>query len=392
MNESTQPNSRSQTDRVCGRSASSTVVSRSSSTDSVSDPPTIRESSNRHTNPGAISEVAASDCSIAESRSVVIAALIANGAIAILKFVGYLLTQSPAMLSETYHSVSDTGNQVFLLIGIRYSEREADREHPFGYGKAQFFYSFLVAVLLFGIAGWESAKHGYEALVHHETATAEGAATVLSFSFPGVWVNYAVLIGAILFESYALWKAYQGMKAQMNLHGWDSFAETFKKTSEVSTLTAFTEDTIAVSGAGIALFGIYLTRVTGNYIYDAASALLIGLLLMGFAVALAWENKRLILGESLPAEQERCLRELVRNADGVTRIVDFRTVFFGPGQLLVAADVAFNPDFDTVEIDEYISMIEDDLQQLETQVQKVYIEPERPSRSSGGALSSGTAA
>lgn len=90
---------------------------------------------------------------MASSKSVVIAALIANGAIAVLKFLGFLLTGSPAMLSETYHSVSDTGNQVFLLVGIRYSEREASDRHPFGYGKAQFFYSFLVSVLLFGIAG-----------------------------------------------------------------------------------------------------------------------------------------------------------------------------------------------------------------------------------------------
>ena len=91
---------------------------------------------------------------MAGSRSVVLAALVANGAIAVLKFVGFLLTASPSMLSETYHSISDTGNQVLLLVGLRYGSREADRRHPFGYGKAQFFYSFVVSMLLFGIAGW----------------------------------------------------------------------------------------------------------------------------------------------------------------------------------------------------------------------------------------------
>ena len=90
---------------------------------------------------------------MASSKSVVLAALVANGLIAILKFIGFLLTGSAAMLSETYHSISDTGNQVFLLIGIRYSGRDRTRKHPFGYGKAQFFYSFLVSVFLFGIAG-----------------------------------------------------------------------------------------------------------------------------------------------------------------------------------------------------------------------------------------------
>ena len=128
------------------------------------------------------------------------AALVANGAIAILKFFGFLLTGSPAMLSETYHSVSDTGNQVFLLIGLRYGSRAADDRHPFGYGKAQFFYSFLVSVFLFGIAGWESVKHGYHEM---RVALGEGAAhggaepaTLLGQTSPPVYVNYGVLLGA----------------------------------------------------------------------------------------------------------------------------------------------------------------------------------------------------
>ena len=322
---------------------------------------------------------------MAESKSVVIAALIANGAIAILKFGGFLLTGSAAMLSETYHSISDTGNQVFLLIGIRYSGREASRSHPFGYGKAQFFYSFLVSVFLFGIAGWESAKHGYDAIMHPHVSE-QGPATLLGFTFPAVWVNYGVLIAAILFEAYALKKAYAGMKADMNQHGWNSLWEAFRKTSNVTTLTAFTEDSIAIGGAGIALFGVFLSRYTGNPIYDAVSALLIGLLLMGFAVALAWENKRLLLGESLPKSEEQKLRSIVAEWDGVTGIVDFRTVYFGPEQLLVAADVAFENGFDTAEMDERISDLERALIEANGSIFKVYIEPEtrRTGRASAG--------
>ena len=141
---------------------------------------------------------------MAESKSVVIAALVANGAIAVLKFVGYLLTGSPSMLSETYHSISDTGNQVFLLVGIRFSSKEANTQHPFGYGKAQFFYSFLVSVFLFGIAGWESLKHGYDAIVHPHPP-GEGTATlpVLDVTFDAVLVNYGVLVGAI--DGVATW-------------------------------------------------------------------------------------------------------------------------------------------------------------------------------------------
>ncbi|MFB6088088.1 MAG: cation diffusion facilitator family transporter, partial [Haloarculaceae archaeon] len=136
---------------------------------------------------------------MAGSKSVVLAALVANGAIAVLKFGAFLLTGSPSMLSETYHSISDTGNQVFLLIGIRYSEKEPSGSHPFGYGKAQFFYSFLVSVLLFGIAGWESLKHGYRAVVTGHSAT-PSTVTVASVTFDAVYVSVAVLLGAIAFE------------------------------------------------------------------------------------------------------------------------------------------------------------------------------------------------
>ncbi|WP_435360081.1 cation diffusion facilitator family transporter [Haloarchaeobius sp. DFWS5] len=312
---------------------------------------------------------------MASSKSVVLAALFANGAIAILKFFGWTITGSPAMLSETYHSISDTGNQVFLLVGIRYSGKESTRSHPFGYGKAQFFYSFLVSVLLFGIAGWESAKHGYHAIMHPKPPELRSE-TLLGFTFPGIWVNYAVLIGAIVFEAWALAKAYKAMKIQMERHGWETFREAFKKTSDVTTLTALTEDTIAMAGAGIALFGVYLTRVTGDGIYDAVSAFLIGLMLMGFAVALAWENKRLLLGESLPEDEENPLRKIVRDHTGVQKVEDFRTVYFGPNRLIVTADVAFDADMDTEDIDDTITAIEHELQEHDEAIKKVYIEPE----------------
>jgi cation diffusion facilitator family transporter len=312
---------------------------------------------------------------MASSKSVVYAALFANGAIAVLKFVGYLLTQSPSMLSETYHSISDTGNQVFLLIGLRYGERSRTREHPFGYGKAQFFYSFLVSVFLFGIAGWESVKHGYDAIMHpHAPDLADP--TVLGYTFPGIWVNYAVLIGAILFEAYAFKKAYTNMKGQIERHGWSGFREAFRKTSDVTVLTALTEDTIAMAGAGIALLGIYLTRVTGNPLFDAVSAFLIGVMLMGFAMALAWENKRLLLGESLPDDEERKLRDLVAAYEDVNRIVGFRTVYFGPEEVLVTADIEFADHLDTGEMDDRITAIEDELMAANEAIEKVYIEPE----------------
>ncbi|MGB9930497.1 cation diffusion facilitator family transporter [Haloarcula amylolytica] len=322
---------------------------------------------------------------MAGSKSVVIAALIANGAIAILKFFGFLLTGSAAMLSETYHSISDTGNQVFLLIGIRFSERERNRRHPFGYGKAQFFYSFLVSVFLFGIAGWESAKHGYNQLTaggHGGGGHAGEAVEFLFFSFQPpawldpLWVNYTVLVGAFVFETYALIKARAEMKRQIDRNDWSGYREAFRKTSDVTTLTALTEDTIALAGIVIALVGLFLEQQTGNPFFDRISALLIGIMLMGFALALAWENKRLLLGESLPTDEEQRLREIIMQNEHVTEIVGFRTVYFGPNEIIVFADLQFDPALDTESMDDEITTLESAMQDTNGDIRKVYIEPE----------------
>jgi cation diffusion facilitator family transporter len=327
---------------------------------------------------------------MAGSKSVVMAALVANGAIAILKFLGFLLTGSAAMLSETYHSISDTGNQVFLLVGIRFSGREANRQHPFGYGKSQFFYSFLVSVFLFGIAGWESLKHGYNELTAHGGHGGEAAAGIdflfIQYTPPAwldpLWVNYAVLLGAFAFETYALIKARAEMQRQMERNDWGSYREAFRKTSDVTTLTALTEDTIALVGIIIALVGLVFAQVTDNPVYDQLSAVLIGVMLMGFALALAWENKRLLLGESLPADEGRRLRDIVSGNENVESIVDFRTVYFGPKEVIVSADVAFRDGLETGRMDEVITAIEDDLEAANGDVRKVYIEPEAASDAS----------
>jgi cation diffusion facilitator family transporter len=316
------------------------------------------------------------------STGVVLAAMFANGGIAVLKFVGFLLTGSPSMLAETYHSISDTGNQVLLLVGIKYSGQEATRTHPFGYGKAQFFYSFLVSVLLFGIAGWESLTHGYEKLREGGHETAAGPPEFLGFtidvSLPvdAFWISVAILLGGIVFETWAFWKARAELKRQMDTYGWSGYRETFDRTSDITTLTAFTEDTVALIGLVVALFGITAHRVTGNPIYDALGAIVIGVLLMGFAVLLAVENKRLILGESLHESVERELRAVVKEHEAVVHVDDFRTMFVGAQQVLVAADVSFDPELDAGEIDAAIEEIETGMRELDDRVKTIYVEPE----------------
>lgn len=313
---------------------------------------------------------------MAGSKSVVLAAFVANGAIAVLKFGAFLLTGSPSMLSEVYHSISDTGNQVFLLVGIRYSDRAADQDHPFGYGKAQFFYSFLVSVLLFGIAGWESVKHGYEAIVHPHTGTVDPVTILGVGPFPAWYVSVVVLLGAIGFETWAFVKANAELQRQITQYGWSGIPEAFKKTSDVTTLTAYTEDTIALLGAALALVGILLTQFTGNPIYDAVTALLIGLMLMGFALALAWENKRLLLGESLDPAVEAELRAVIVDHEGVSHVEGFRTMFIGPAEALVVAEVCFDSELVTGSIDEDIGQLKTKLKAADDRIKTVYLEPE----------------
>ena len=311
------------------------------------------------------------------STGVVLAALFANGAIAILKFGGFMLTGSPSMLSETYHSISDTGNQVFLLVGIRYSGKEASEGHPFGYGKAQFFYAFLVSVLLFGIAGWESLGHGWDAIQHPGHG---GGGTAPTLPVVGTvdpyWINVVILVSAIVFETYAFMKARKELRRQMGEYGWSSLREAFRKTSDVTTLTAYTEDAIALGGAAIALVGITLARYLENPIYDAIAAVVIGVLLMGFALALAWENKRLLIGEGVPADVEAELREVIATHEGVRHVDELRTVFFGANSILVTADVSFAADIGVEGLDDDIEQIERNLRAVDDRIKTVYIEPE----------------
>jgi len=194
--------------------------------------------------------------------------------------------------------------------------------------------------------------------------------------FPAWYVSVVVLLGAIGFETWAFIKANAELQRQITNYGWSGIPEAFKKTSDVTTLTAYTEDTIALLGAALALVGILLTQFTGNPIYDAVTALLIGLMLMGFAVALAWENKRLLLGESLNSDIETELKGVIEAHEGVNRVDGFRTMFVGPAQALVTAEVSFDPELVTDGIDEDIGQIKTKLKATDDRVDIVYIEPE----------------
>lgn len=306
---------------------------------------------------------------------VILVALTANIILAVAKFGAFLLTGSASMLAETYHSISDSGNQILLLIGMYYSRKRPDQRHPFGYGKATFFYAFLVSVLLFGIAGWESVRHGVSA-VREGASLPAGTVSIGDSVFPAVYLAYAILLVTILLDGISYWKARQAMDVETEERGWRGILDAFRRTSDMPVLAVLTENAIAAVGAFIALVAIFLSRQLDMPWIDAVGAIAIGVLLMSFAIALGIENKRLLIGESLTAQHERPLERIIREADGVVDVVELRTLYFGADSVVVTADIAFKPDLDTEEIDERITAIEAAIRREEPLVEKIYIEPE----------------
>lgn len=301
---------------------------------------------------------------VASTKRVVIAALVANFLIAVLKFAAWSLTGSSSMLSEAYHSVSDTGNQVLLLLGLRLSDKGSSPAHPFGRGKEQYFFAFVVAVLLFGVAGYASLSEGIHRLgePYHDR---------------DVFVNYVVLGGALAFESYALKKAWDGIQREMDQAGWESLVKAYRNSKDATLITALTEDTVAILGLLTAAASVFLTEITRNNFYDAVGSMIIGLLLMGFSLALAWENRGLIVGEGANKRERSKLLEAIRSEDTVAEVLDFRTLYMGADNLLVAVDVRFDEGMTTAEIEEAVDRIEEAIREASPSVQKIYIEPEK---------------
>src|SRR6185503_1176384 len=235
------------------------------------------------------------------------------------------------MWAETYHSASDTFNQVLLLIGLKTSVKRATERHPFGYGKEQFFWSFLVATMLFGISGILSLQQGFSSIAEglHEIHNANISYIILGIS--AVFEANALRIALILFK--------QTIEARGEKVSARSLLEEFRESKDPSILTVIVEDSAALLGIGIAAFGIFLSEMTGNTIYDAVSSLAIGVILMTFAFFLARENKGLLVGEAISRKDYRRIADLVYQIPEVNRIVTLRTMHFAPQDVLIAMEV-----------------------------------------------------
>jgi len=307
------------------------------------------------------------------SKRAIYAALFGNLGIAIAKFMAAIFTGSTAMWAEAYHSASDTFNQVLLLIGLRTSVKAATERHPFGYGKEQFFWSFLVATMLFGISGILSLEQGTSSILaglHH---------------IQNANLSYIILAISAVFEGNALRVAFVLFKHTIEARGEKvtirTLMEEFRESKDPSILTVMVEDSAALLGIGIAAVGIFLSEVTGNTIFDAISSLAIGVILMTFAFFLARENKALLVGEAISRRDYRRIADLVHQIPEVNRIVTMRTMHFAPEDVLVAMEVNLKDGLDTDKIEVVIDKIEQQVKLVLPYINpsKIYIELEQDS-------------
>jgi cation diffusion facilitator family transporter len=254
----------------------------------------------------------------------IVAALLANVGIAVTKFIAYLVSGSSSMLAESVHSLADSGNQVLLLIGGRRARRTATAEHPFGYGRERYIYAFVVSIVLFTVGGLFSLYEGWHKIQHPEELT-------------NVFVPIAVLLIAIVLESFSLRTAVKESNAVKGTQSWVHFVRRAKAPELPVVLL---EDLAALIGLVLALFGVGLTAVTDDAVWDGIGTIAIGTLLVLIAIVLAIETKSLLLGEGGSPEEVEQIRGALLAGASIEQIIHMKTLYLGPDELLVAAKIA----------------------------------------------------
>jgi cation diffusion facilitator family transporter len=276
-----------------------------------------------------------------ESTFAIVAAIIGNLAIAAIKFFAAAFTGSSAMLSEAIHSLVDTGNGGLMLLGVYKSREPPDDDHPFGHGRELYFWTLIVAILVFAVGGGMSA---YEGIVHlsHPNLTVKPA-----------W-GYTVLGLAFIFEStswYFGWKAFSTEKGRKGI------LETIHETKDPTTFSVLLEDSAALLGLVIAFLGIFLGRQLGIAYLDGAASIVIGLLLCLVAVLMVYESKGLLIGEGLDHESLKLMRAVVEADPFVERVQHLHTLYLGPHQVLVAIELRFRSTISALEVREAVTRI-----------------------------------
>ena len=294
------------------------------------------------------------------SKIVIYAALIGNGLIAITKFAAAAITGSSAMLSEGIHSLVDTGNQVLLLYGLKRAEQPADDRFPFGHGKEVYFWSFVVAILIFalgaGISIYEGIKHIADPVVIENPQ-----------------VNYIVLGLAFVFESVAWAVAFKEFKRSKGNLG---YLEAVRRGKDPSKFVVLFEDTAAAIGLIFAFVGILLAQLTANPVYDGIASVLIGVVLAGTAIWLAHETKGLLIGESANREVVAGIREISDDFDAIQNVNEVLTMHIGPESVLVNISVDFCDDLPAGVVEQTIAAMDERIKAAFPLVRHLYVEAE----------------
>ncbi|MGN6574393.1 MAG: cation diffusion facilitator family transporter [Nocardioides sp.] len=297
----------------------------------------------------------------------VIAALLANTGIAITKFIAFLLTGFSSMLAESIHSVADAGNQGLLLLGGKQARKDPTEEHPFGYGRERYIYSFIVAIVLFSVGGLFAL---YEAYHKYHEIHAGHAETVDD------WRRFApivVLVAAIVMEGLSFRTAiHETDKIKGNI----SFAQFIRRAKSPELPVILLEDFAALLGLMFALAGVGLSLATGNQYWDVVGTGLIGVLLVAVAIVLALETKSLLLGESATPEAQRRIRSALQGTDGVERVIHMKTSHLGPEELLVAAKIGVPRGVSSEQVAATIDAAERAVRQVAPVAQLIYLEPD----------------
>jgi cation diffusion facilitator family transporter len=299
----------------------------------------------------------------------VIAALAANTGIAATKFLAFALTQSSSMLAEAIHSVADAGNQLLLLIGGRTSRREATPEHPFGFGRDRYVYSFLVAVVLFSVGGLFALYEAYHKW--HEVQEHPGDMGDLDGRW--WWVPLVVLVVAIAMESFSLRTA---VKETDKVRGRSSWWQFVRRAKQPELPVVLLEDVAALTGLAFAMLGVGLSLVTKNPVWDVVGTAMIGLLLVTVAVVLALETKSLLLGEAASLDAQARISSALTATPGIDRVIHMKTLHLGPDELLVAVKVSMPEAADLGRVAATINHAERAIREAEQTATVIYIEPD----------------
>lgn len=293
------------------------------------------------------------------SSDAIRAALLANLGVAVAKFAAFVVTRSTSMLAESIHSVADTANQGLLFLGRKAASRGPDDVHPFGYGRARYFWAFVVAMMLFSMGGVFSFAEGVEKLLSAEPL----ASTQWALAVLGV---------AVVLES---WSLHTAVSRARPLRGELSWWQFIRRSKSPELLVVLLEDAGALVGLACALIGVGLATMTGDPRWDAAGSLAIGLLLIAIASVLAIETHSLILGEAVTARQRVAIVAAIQEGGMVGEVVELRTEHVGPEQILIAGRLTFTRDLAVSELTQAIEAATERIRRVLPNARWIYLQP-----------------